>query len=193
MTHSVTLAESYLAVAHIISHLEAHGIGHAMCYIWGAGALPPPRGSRQMEGNSMEAIMSARNDTIALQHAIESRLDIEIDGINFDDANTLRRAQIVLHRWAKHECGDGNDYASWAIERDETTGIPYMCRYPHTGKMSRTRIADREAGALRRVKAICERLGLHYYHQGDPRGCALYIATEELTDTNYTRGVACCA
>lgn len=106
------------------------------------------------------------------------------------DANILRRAQLTLRRWAELECGDGNNYASWAIERDETTGKPFMCRYPHDGKMSRTPMADREAGALRRVAAVCERNGLHFYHQGDPRGCALYVAREPLTGQNYTRGVA---
>lgn len=135
--------------------------------------------------------MSARSETIELMQALQSRLNVQ--GLTFDDANNLRRAQLALHRWAEQECGDGNDWASRAIERDESTGIPYMCRYPHTGKMTRTRIADRETGALRRVAAICKRLGLHFYHQTDPRGCALYVSTEELTDVNYNRGVACCA
>ncbi len=120
----------------------------------------------------------------------ESALLAERLQIGTQDANMLRRAQLTLHRWAELECGDGNDYASWAIERDEETGRPYMCHYPHTGKMTRHRVADREAGALKRIKAVCERNGLHYYHQTDPRGCQLYVAREPLTDQNYTRGVA---
>jgi hypothetical protein len=111
-------------------------------------------------------------------------------GIGVDDANVLRRAQMTLHRSAELECGDGNDYASWAIERDEETGKPYMCRYPHNGKMHRSRIADREAGALRRIAEVCKRNDLHFYHQGDPRGCALYVAREPLDESNYNRGVA---
>jgi len=133
--------------------------------------------------------MSARHETYALMQQFSAR------GISlsFDEANTLRRAEKTLHRWAELECGDGNDYASWAIERDEQTGVPYMCRYPHTGEMRRHRIADRETGALRRVKAICEAKGLHFYHQTDPRDCALYVSNEPLPDNNYARGVACCA
>jgi hypothetical protein len=133
--------------------------------------------------------MTARNETYALMQHLGAR------GISlsFDEANTLRRAQLTLHRWAELECGDGNDYASWSIERDEATGKPFFCRYPHDGKMYRTRIADREAGALKRVKAICGAHGLHFYHQTDPRGCALYVSNEPLLDHNYTRGVACCA
>ena len=132
--------------------------------------------------------MSARNETYALMRSFEHR------GINigFDDANTLRRAQITLHRWAELECGDGNDYASWAIERDDDTGLPYMCRYPHDGKMRRLRIPDREAGALRRIAEFCKRLDLLYYHQTYPRGCALYVSKEPFTQFDYTRGIACC-
>ncbi len=133
--------------------------------------------------------MTARNDTRALMQQLGAR------GISlsFDEVNTLRRAQITLHRWAELECGDGNDYASWSIERDEATDIPYMCRYPHDGEMHRTRIADREKGAIRRVSHICAHHKLDFYHQTDPRGCALYVSNEPLKDNDYNRGVACCA
>ncbi len=64
--------------------------------------------------------------------------------------------------------------------------------YPHTGNMRRYAIADRERGALKRVGAICARLGASFYHQTDPRGCALYVSAEPLSDQNYSsRGVAC--
>jgi hypothetical protein len=42
--------------------------------------------------------------------------------------------------------------------------------YPHAGPSKRYPIADREAGALRRVAKVCAELGLHFYHQTDPRG-----------------------
>jgi len=121
-------------------------------------------------------------------HQIAQRL-----GISFEDANTLRRAERTLHTWGEQECGDGNDYASWAIERDETTGKPFRCVYPHSGTMTKTPVADREAGALRRVAEVCAAHGLYFWHQTDPRGCALYVSREPLTDTNYTNGVACSA
>lgn len=113
-------------------------------------------------------------------------------GISTEDALTLIRAESVLHRWAEQECGDGNDFASWAIERDEETGIPYKCVYPHKGESYRFKIRDREAGALRRVQEVCERNSLSWYHQTDPRGCALYASRYEITGSNYPRGVACC-
>lgn len=129
--------------------------------------------------------MTAEQDTREVMRDLE-RLGVSV---TFEDAQTLRRAQLTLHRWAELECGDGNDYASWAIERDDETGIPYMCRYPYRGDSTRHRIADREAGALRRVAAVCARYGLHYFHQGDPRGNALRIHTEPMTNSDYTKGV----
>lgn len=133
--------------------------------------------------------MSARTETLALMQQLATR-GIAAD---FDQANTLRRAQIALHRWAELECGDGNEHASWSIERDEKTQKPFMCWYPHTGNSSRRPIADKENGALKRVARICVDIGANYYHQTDPRGCALYVAKEKLTDQNYTRGVAVCS
>lgn len=136
--------------------------------------------------------MSARSETYQLM----SDLGARGLSMSFEDVNTLRRAQLTLHRWDELECGDSNEYASWAIERDETTGAPYMVRYIHDRNAPitprRQRIPDREAGALRRVAAICAKYGAHYYHQGDPRGCALYVGPEPLPDNNYTRGVAIC-
>lgn len=139
--------------------------------------------------------MTARQATYALMQQLGSR------GISlsFDEANTLRRAELTLQRWSELECGDGNDWGSWAIERDENgEGPPYMVHhhYRHgAGKdsVTRTRIPDREAGALKRVSAICKAHGLHFYHQTDPRGCALYVSNEPLPDHNYTRGIPCCA
>lgn len=110
-----------------------------------------------------------------------------------EDARILRRAERTLQRWGEDECGNSNDYCSWSIERDEETDVPYRVTYPHSGKSYRTRIADRETGALKRIKAVCDRLGLHFYHQGDPRGCALYVSRETLTGSNYTNGIAICA
>lgn len=117
-------------------------------------------------------------------------------GFNAQEAMQLRRISMTLHRWSELECGDGNDYASWSIERDEATGKPFLCVYPHQGKSRRSPVADREAGALRRLAAIMEKHPSHIaYHQTDPRGCALYIlkasdvADYEDVASVYTRGV----
>lgn len=132
--------------------------------------------------------MTARTETNALQHRVFQRTGINL---SFDDANTLRRAEIALGRWGEVECGNGGN---WYIQRDEVTGVPYR---HYCGDSQREpkpyRIPDREAGALRRVADVCKRNGLHYYHQTDPRGCALYVSNEPLPDNNYSSGVSCCA
>lgn len=119
-------------------------------------------------------------------------------GFSYDEASKLRRIEMTLSRWGELECGNGNDYASWSIERDPETEKPYLVTYPHSGKSYRRKIADREAGALRRAQQILsDHPDLWFYHQSDPRGCALYIGRK--ADVNgaeissvYTRGIAVC-
>jgi len=112
------------------------------------------------------------------------------DKVRLDDCDMLRRAALTLHRWDELECGDSDNFKSWSIERDEETDAPYMVSRPHnSNKVYKHRIADREKGALKRIKAVCDRLGLHFYHQTDPRGWPLYVDKEPLPDNNYNRGV----
>ena len=118
-------------------------------------------------------------------------------GISYEHANALRRISMTLQRWGELECGDGNDYASWAIERDEATGKPYMVRYPHDGKPHRTPVADREKGALKRLQAIMTHYPAYVaYHQTDPRGAAVYVVRKDdipegaKLDSCYNRGIA---
>ena len=81
-------------------------------------------------------------------------------GFTYDERNALRRISMTLHRWHELECGYGNQYESWAIERDDNgDGPPYMVHhhYRHgNGKdtVSRRRIADRETGARKRLERI---------------------------------------
>ncbi len=120
-------------------------------------------------------------------------------GFTYEEAAQLRRIELTLARWAERECGDGSD---WAIERDETTNKPFNV-YHGEGKARRYLIADREAGALRRLVIVVNRrnsrvnLPIHVpndpngafiqsnpataglelipFHQSDPRGCMLYL------------------
>lgn len=136
-------------------------------------------------------------------------------GISHDDAIALRRISMTLHRWHELECGDGNDYASWTITRGHKTvnmvdgkkvrgfvhhdnGKPFLERHIHTEITARYEpIADREAGAKRRLAAIMTRYpSLRAYIQTDPRGSALYILRPgdvpegEDTSAYYSRGIA---
>lgn len=120
-------------------------------------------------------------------------------GLAYKDAQALRRIAMTLHRWFELECGDGNAYASWSIERDEETGKPYRCVYAHNDKMRRTPIPDRETGARKRLATILAKYPtLHAYVQPDPRGAALFLLTTEQIqwydnlplDEIYSHGVA---
>ena len=78
--------------------------------------------------------MNAYQKNAELQRRLERRGIIA----TIEQAATLRRAEMTLHRWAELECGDGNDYASWAIERDG-------CRVNH---------GYSQAAAFRRVRGM---------------------------------------
>lgn len=113
-------------------------------------------------------------------------------GFEHDEIQALFRIERTLQRWGERECGD--EYG--CIERDETTGKPYWL-YASTGR--RTPIADRKAGALRRMAAIMARHPeLVSYHQTDCRGCNLYVLAKSdvppgaSLNSVYTRGVAVC-
>jgi hypothetical protein len=119
-------------------------------------------------------------------------------GIDHYDALELRRIAMTLHRWCELECGDSDNYKSWAIERDEVTDKPYMCIYPHSdNKVRRYPVADREKGAGRRLlKIMAKYPDFVPYYQTDCRGAPLYIVKKSdipegaSIDAYYNRGVA---
>ena len=118
--------------------------------------------------------------------------------LSYFDVKALILAEMQLHRWCELECGDGDNYCSWAIERDETTDVPYMVKYYHnTNKPSKTRVADREKGALKRIEKILkcdDKFKYYYFYQSDPRGCALFVSAEPMTQSNYSSiGYAVCS
>lgn len=121
-----------------------------------------------------------------------------VAGISEEDAYALRRIAMTLQRWHELECGDSNEWGSWSIERDENgDGPPFMVYRSHRGPMTRTRIADREKGAKKRLAKIMQGYPkLAAYVQTDPRGAALYVLRPgdvpegQNADSWYSRGVA---
>ena len=84
-----------------------------------------------------------------------------------DDALALIRASRRLSRFSELECNG-------EIQRDENTGIPYYCSVYSGKRLGRAR--DTESAALKKVNNIMVKYpDLFFYHQGDPRGAALYI------------------
>lgn len=96
-------------------------------------------------------------------------------GISRDDIEALYRVERALHRWSERECNG-------EVETDED-GKAWHSSYGdlHNGTaVLRSRVPNREAGALRRLAAIMARYPhLRAYHQTDPRGCALYVYRQD--------------
>jgi len=120
-----------------------------------------------------------------------SRIRNELLERGLDDAeiNSLLRASKTLSTWAEHECNG-------AIQRDEETNKPYWYNTSTGNKLCATN--DRETGAIKRATAIAKAHGLEIYHQGDPRGCALYIIRPgdikegQKVASCYSNGLAIC-
>ncbi len=128
-------------------------------------------------------------------------------GITLADAQSLRRISMTLESWYALECGDGDNNGSWCITRGDKKvaggfahdedGAPHIEHHHYLhgrGKdyVTYSRIPDRERGAVRRLLVIMARYpALTHYLQTDPRGCALYVGPQGMTDENYnSRGVA---
>lgn len=105
------------------------------------------------------------------QRIAQLSLHLERVGVrDFADQNALRLIEKTLHRWGERECNG-------EVERDEETGKVFAV-YGHDGPgpVRRYPTADKEKGALVRLARIMKKYPrLWYYHQGDPRGCALYV------------------
>lgn len=132
--------------------------------------------------------MNAQQKDLALASAIGARFG-RITSVSIQEARTLRRAQMTLHRWAEEMCNG-------TIQRDgeQGDGKPFRPQYSNYYErvVANTPCPDRERGALARVEKVCKEAGLTWYYQRDPRGCALYVAAEPLNSQNYsTKGVAC--
>lgn len=146
-------------------------------------------------------------------------------GVDMDTADKLRRIEMTLHRWAEDECNgeiqreevqptfEAISVGSAHCKNCEETAnlhqsVTLNCNRTIDGKprryygpnMDRSYpVADREAGALKRLAKIMESLPhLVAYHQTDPRGCALYLVPKDkLTDGHdissvYNRGFGVC-
>lgn len=124
-------------------------------------------------------------------------------GFTHEEAESLRRISMTLHRWHELECGTDtgciergrkgrNPQGEKEFIHDEN-GVPYWASHV-SPKPFYYRIPDRETGARKRLAAIVAACNarrtdpqpevdeeysysrpLSAYIQGDPRGAALYI------------------
>src|SRR5262245_29571655 len=51
---------------------------------------------------------------------------LEAAGIPLQDAETLRRISMTLRRWFELECGNSNNFVSWAIVRGRKSGKEFI-------------------------------------------------------------------
>lgn len=130
--------------------------------------------------------MNARTQTALIASRIATRTGTVM---TMDDVNTLRRIQLTLHGWAEQECNG-------TIQRDDNGCVRGYSSNPDARYIDEYyKVADRETGALKRLaKIMTQYPSLTYYHQTDPRGCALYVGThEQMANEQYTNGVAVCS
>ena len=101
---------------------------------------------------------------------------LEAVGFTQNEAETLRRISMTLSRWAERECNG-------EVEVEDDGKAFHTHDYVScTGKWKTVRYAipNREAGAIRRLgKMMQAHPGWDFYHQGDPRGAALYLYRPE--------------
>lgn len=122
-------------------------------------------------------------------------------GFSYDESVNLRRISRTLGRWFEMKCGTSNESGtSFSIERDEKTEKPFQrIQYQGPGGWVDRRypVADREAGARKRLAVIMKRhKRCVAYVQSDCRGASLYILrrkdikTGEQINSIYNRGLA---
>ena len=92
-------------------------------------------------------------------------------GCNEAQWQLLKKYERICHEWAEMKCNgtiqqeDGEPPHRYVIDR---YGTPTVDLGP---------FEDEEAKAIRRASRIAAELGGLIFHQGDPRGCALYFYT----------------
>lgn len=142
--------------------------------------------------------------TTTQKERLELLIRLQRLGIDLETGSKLRRIANTLRNWFEMECGTENAAgSSISIERDGENGdgkpfqrIQYATANGYVDK--RYPVADREAGARKRLAAIMApfKRRLVAYIQGDCRGASLFILRKsdvkkgETLDSVYTRGVA---
>ena len=118
----------------------------------------------------MEVKTMTKQEALRRQYMTQA---LERLGLSMVQADKIRLISKTLGNWAEKECGIDR----CCIERDDVTNKPYWTyEGMRDGKRTRYPIADKEAGAIKRLNAIMANYPtLAWYHQRDPRGAQVYI------------------
>lgn len=106
------------------------------------------------------------------------------------DLSELRFAARALSRWFEMECGLSLPTGGIKVIERDGNGVPYRVICRDNGIKTRVKIADDELKNRSRIEKICNRLGLHFFIQTDPRGLPLYLSTSPINRENYVNGFA---
>lgn len=93
-------------------------------------------------------------------------------GLNKNEYNRLRRTSQALHR-ANEDSAMGSK--EWRHRKDYYNA-------PYEEKHYKKDVGE----AFKKAKTKALNKALHYYHQQDPRGTALYVSKERMKDTDYS-------
>ena len=134
--------------------------------------------------------------SFSTRSAAKSLVVLTSIGVEYDDAMTLRRIAMTLHRWHEMECnGDVERENDDGTGKQAFLGLSRQRGGSAQYRRVRYAIADRETGALKRLDKLMARYPtLSAYVQGDPRGAALYILRPgdvpegKEVDSYYSRG-----
>jgi hypothetical protein len=82
--------------------------------------------------------------------------------------------------------------SSWAIKQDYLA-LRFLSRRLSTidtqycnGELTEEQETGKIAPVIKRLDATLKPYGLHWYHQSDPRGAALYVSKSPITQADYT-------
>ena len=95
--------------------------------------------------------------------------------------DVLRQCERGLHVWSEQECNG-------EIQRDENDR-PLLYKRSRFGDFTESPrpTVDLEAHFLDKARSEAEQFGLKVYHQGDPRGCQLYLYSQAELDERLER------
>lgn len=88
-------------------------------------------------------------------------------GIDVETADKLRRIEMTLSRWSELECGDGNEWGSWAIERDESSYHCTQCGHNAYGEHTKTSSCEKcgDIAPVRRIVQDGKPYMVHHHYQ----------------------------
>lgn len=68
--------------------------------------------------------------------------------------------------------------------------IDCRCCNGYSSKLQEKRDDNKRVTLLQKGNELAYSIGLKFYHQGDPRGCSVYLIDDTMNNSNYNQGIA---